>query len=482
MDLFGRRKITANYDEDQLDATAVARIISDSFSTHLANVTEIDYLLDYYKGKQEILNKQKTVRVNINNKIVENNAYQIVEFKKGYVFGDPIQYVMRGDTSNDEITVLNNYMNYEDKYKKDTDLAEWLYICGLGYRIILPDSLEDEDEAPFEINNLSPQNTYVVRSSKIGNKPLLGVTYSVLENEDKSFVSYYVYTKDMYYEFVSEYTGSKIGRVDLVKSEAHSLGSIPIIEYSLNSNKLGIIEIVISLLDALNTITSNEMDDIVQFVNSLLVFINQNVEDTALTALLEKGAVLLKTDDSTRPADLKSINQKLDNSGTKIFYDRIFNNMLNIVGIPSRNDKVSGGDTGQARMLGEGWTMADERAKQDEQSFKQSEKETLKLVLRICKGITRSEIKSLMLKDIDIKFTRNKSDNMLTKSQSLQNMLASGVAPSVSFNVCGLFSDSNDVYKQSVDFFGEEFWKKQTNTTTSNGTNTNDSAVNKVQE
>lgn len=165
-----------------------------------------------------------------------------------------------------------------------------------------------------------------------------------------------------------------------------------------------------------------------------------------------------------------------------MFYERIFNNMLSIAGIPSKNDKASGGDTGQARLLGEGWTMADERAKQDEQAFKQSEKDMLKLVLTICKGLTASEIKTLTLKNIDIKFTRNKSDNMLVKSQSLQNMLEAGVAPSVAFNVSGLFSDSTDVVTQSMAFYGEDYYKSKNNSSakvennTTNPTNTANTA------
>lgn len=482
MELYGRRIITTGYDESQLDATNIAKIISENMSTHLANATETQYLLDYYKGKQDILNKTKSVRENINNKIVENNAYQIVEFKKGYVFGEPIQYTMRNDSSTEEISTLNDYMNYEDKAKKDTDLAEWLYICGLGYRIVLPDNRDDIDEAPFEIYNLSPINTFVVRTAQIGNKPLFGATYVKVKSGDKDFIVYYVYTKNQYFEYISEYTGGTLGRVDFVKSKPHLLGNIPIIEYSLNANRLGLIEIVKSLLDALNLITSNEMDDIEQYVNSLLVFVNQNVEDAGLTALLAKGAVCINSIDPSRPADIKNINQKLDNGGTKMFYERIFNNMLSIAGIPSKNDKASGGDTGQARLLGEGWTMADERAKQDEQAFKQSEKDMLKLVLTICKGLTASEIKTLTLKNIDIKFTRNKSDNMLVKSQSLQNMLEAGVAPSVAFNVSGLFSDSTDVVTQSMAFYGEDYYKSKNNSSakvesnTTNPTNTANTA------
>ena len=73
----------------------------------------------------------------------------------------------------------------------------------------------------------------------------------------------------------------------------------------------------------------------------------------------------------------------------------------------------------------------------------------------------RKKIKNLKISDIDIKFTRNKSDNLLVKTQGLMNMKQAQVTPEVAFTICGLFSDPNDVYAKSKKFFGEDFWKSE---------------------
>ena len=95
---FGRRELSTRYEEDDLNQQVVGEIIENILPLHIDNVNEINYLKGYYKGKQDIFGKVKNVRPEINNMIVENNAYHIVEFKKGYAFGDPIQYVQRSDT------------------------------------------------------------------------------------------------------------------------------------------------------------------------------------------------------------------------------------------------------------------------------------------------------------------------------------------------------------------------------------------------
>ena len=231
-----------------------------------------------------------------------------------------------------------------------------------------------------------------------------------------------------------------------------------IIEYPLNSSRLGLIELVLSGLNAINRIKSADLDDIEQFVQSLLVFINQDVDANDVIELMELGAVKINSSDPNKPADIKLLAQQLQHSDTKVVIDDIYNNILTICGVPRMNEKTSGGDTGQARLLGEGWSLADQRAKQDELSFKKSERQFLRLILNMCKY--KNELKTLKIQDIDIKFTRNKSDNLLTKAQGLMNMQTAQVPPDVAFATCGLFSDPNDVYAKAVEYYGPDLWKQ----------------------
>ena len=48
-----------------------------------------------------------------------------------------------------------------------------------------------------------------------------------------------------------------------------------------------------------------------------------------------------------------------------------------------------------------------------------------------------------------MKFTRNKTDNLLTKTQGLMNMLQAGIHPRIAILHCGLFSDPEQVYQDS---------------------------------
>lgn len=480
---FGRRVLKYSLDKKDLTAEKIMQILPEVLREHEKNAKEINYLYRYYKGFQPILKKEKNVRPEINNKVLENHAFEIVEFKKAYVYGEPVQYVQKGEKNNEtvnpEISIINKFMESEDKSSKDKDLAEWQYICGTAYRWADIDSKEDEDEAPFEISIPDPRRTFVVYSSGIKGEQLFSGHYSwfsenLINDDGKSYTSKYriitIYTEDYMYKFKESFGTCEIMQQNLpqigldekeTKVDAYPLviKGHRIIEYPLNTARLGLIELVMSGLNALNRIKSDDLDGIDQFIQSLLVFINQEVDLETFKTLVEAGAIQVSSDNPQKPADVKLLTQQLLHSETKIVTDDIYNNILTICGIPRLNDKPSGGDTGQARLLGEGWTMADERAKQDELSFKKSERQFLKLILNICKY--KSQIKTLKISDIDIKFTRNKSDNLLVKTEGLMNMKQSQVAPEIAFTICGLFSDPNDVYAKSKKYFGEDFWKSE---------------------
>ena len=454
---FGRKVLYDDYTDEDLNSGTIEQrvaivntILNHVWSTHKDNVNEINYLENYYKGYQPILGKHKDVRPTINNVIIENNAFWVVNFKVGYVFGSPYRFIQKGDVANPQIDILNNYVQAEDKYAKDSELAESLYTNGIAHRLILP--TPNNPESPFSIKNLDSKNAFIVYSSKTGEK-LLGVSFSKGVHTGQVIGS--VYTRTGFYEFTM---GEPYSQFSVTYVKNHILNSIPIFEYHLNKWRLGIIEVVMSIFNAINRIDSGDLDGLEQYIQSILVFINNEIDKETYRDILDLGAVQLNTADPSRPADIKMLQNELKHDNTKVLHDRLLNTALQIIGIPTTSDRTSGGDTGMARQLSDGWEMANRRALQDENNFKMCSKPEVELMLSICEK-QNSGISTLTMQELEMKSTRNNSDNFLTKAQGMSNLITSGVSPDIAFATSGLFSDSNDVFTKSMDFYGgEESW------------------------
>ena len=440
MQLFGRQTIYASVDE--VTAFNVVEVIRTTAAEHERNRTEIEYLYNYYRGKQPILFREKTIRPEICNRIVENRANEIVSFKVGYLCGEPIQYVSRSSKSRTgkNITKLNDAMLVTGKAAKDKELAEWMHIAGVGYRIILP--AERGSESPFEIFTLDPRHAYVIRSRKIGNKVLAGV-HCGLDNDGKTVYS--VYTPREFFE---------IKDAEIITAKKHILGASPIVEYPLNNARLGAFEPVLPLLDAINNVASNRLDGVEQFVQSLVKFINCEIDSEIFKELQALGAIQIKSVDGAA-ADVEIMSQELNQQQTQVLVDYLYQTVLTITGMPNRNGGSSTSDTGAAVQMRDGYTSANLRAQDTEAMFKQSEQDTLKVALNICKASDESDIE-LSLKDIDIKFTRRNYENIQTKAQVLCEMLNNPkIDPKLAFIHCGMFTDAEEAYSMSMRYYDD---------------------------
>ena len=444
--MYGRRLITT--DVAEITAENVVEVLEEAMKLHEKNRSEIDYLWKYYKGEQPILRRNKTVRPEICNRIVENRANEIVSFKTGYLCGEPIQYVGRNceESVTDNIGTLNEYMFLVDKPALDQEVVEWGMICGTAYRMVLDNTSYDaeSDEAPFEMYTLDPRDTFVVYSNDVKRRRMLGVKYNTDEFGQKTFSAY---SDSLYFTI-------KDGKV--LEVAANGLGEA-IVEYPANNSRLGSFEIVLPLLDALNNIESNRMDGIEQFVQSFIKFVNCDIDEEKFKALKDLGGIKIKSVDG-QPADVDIVTSELNQGQTQTLKDDIYKAILSICGLPSMSDgNTSDSSNNGAVILKNGWQGAETRAKDSEMMFKRSEKEVLRLVLKLCNGLADLDLK---LKDIDMKFTRRNYDNIQSKSQVLVSMLQQPkVHPLLAFTHCGLFSDPESAYTMSSAYYDEQMAK-----------------------
>lgn len=463
--LNGRKKITSNRtSEDLRDPKILAEVINNAMDRHNENKQAIDYLINYKKGNQPILGKRKEIRPEINNTTVINHAQMVTRNVVGYFLGSPIQYIEGGDgAKQDLIDELNRDVQYENKSSVDREIGEYQSITGTAYRIIIRDKdVDTQDEVPFEDRSLNPSTTFVVYENDISGNPLLGGTY--YPNYDSSGkmtdCKFYIYTNFGMYTINSGENG-EVKPKDIGELQAFDVGGVPIIEYPNNMWRLGDWELAIGLMDAINNLQSGRMDDIDQIVQSLLVFINADIDSEVYDEMRKEGVVMLKNDTNSKTS-IETVTNTLDQSGMNMFSKELEELLYALLGIPSRNNRPGGGgDTGQAVELRDGWADLEIIARNKELMFKKSEKRTLKIILSIF-NLDKSE--KLNLRDVDIKFSRNKSNNLLVKTQSYQTLLdTKTLSPSDCLTIVDLVSDVNEYISRGKSFWGDEFANKGQN-------------------
>ena len=485
MELFGRKQIFC--DKTNIDKTNILEVLSDAYFIHEQNRAEMLYLFEYVKGRQPILDREKQIRLEINEKIVDNMASEILEFKLGYKFGSPISYVQRArkdiksrnalfsffkklftsDESKKEdlrVSAINEMMVEECKAAKDLQLAKDVKTCGVGYRLILPKKIKT-GVSVFDLLVLNPMNTFVVYSNDAYREPILGVSY--FPHRDGS-VTFGCYTKTSYFKIEM---GITKGFEDWFEEKPNTVGMVPIIEYINDYDRMGCFERVIPLMDALNTIDSDRVNDIAQHVQNILWGDNVALDTEQYKKLRDDGMILTKSEQG-RTATLKYLESVLNQSENQTLVDYVKQQILDITNTPSRSE-LSGGSTGSATNMSTGWMAAETDAKEKEQIWSASERRETAVILKIIKDSNEvdADIAELNLSDIEIKFSRSRTYDLATKCNSLSALIGIGIDPLRVIEVVGLFTDPQQVALDSAERIDRILFKdNQTGTEdTSNG-------------
>jgi len=454
MVLKGRREIFT--DVKEITKENICEVMDEAFSIHLLNASEIKYLQEYERGVQPIQNRVKEIRPEINYKVVENHAAEITAFKVGYVFGSPITFVQRasndiygnnGNIDDKKISILNEMMFEEGKITQDQALGKDLAVTGLGYRIVLPKK-NVTGVSVFDMLRLNPNNAFVIKFNDIYKRTAVGVSYVMLTD---GTIKAGAYTDKYYFEL----EGSGTGSFKLLSTDVNMIGMVPIIEYRYDEERMCCFERVVSLLDALNEATSDRLNGLAQFVQSILWMNNCEIDNEQMEQLKDKLGLLTKSEPGN-PASVQYLTATLDQTQTQTLVDYLYEQILQIAGVPGR-EQSTGGNTGQAIMLSNGWQIAENHARTTVQTFISSEIEMLKVVLKIfsLQAETPNEVTNLKISDIDVKFARNRTDSLLVKTQGLMNQLQAGIHPLIAISNCDLYSDPQSVWNDSKKYMSK---------------------------
>lgn len=435
---YGRK--TVYTDVDEITRENVQEVLDDALETHSKNRADIQYLFDVYRGKMDILSRQKTYNAEITNKIVVNYPYRIVNFKTGYELGKPIQYVFRegrefSGSSMEELLLLNDYMEQCGKHTEDIALWEWICIAGVGYRYTMYDNDADEMNSPFYLASPDPRFTFVAYDRSLRHRQKFCVTF--YEDSEGQAV-YTLYTDNRCFVISDEG----------VTEEPYLGVRQPIEEYSFNNAKMGSFESVLSLANAINRVASNRLDGVEQFIQALMMFKGINIDSEDYKALREEGAIVVPPD-----GDIKYIISELNQSQTQTLLESLYDEMMEIVGLPRRRTGQSAGDTGVSVVYRDGWEEAESHAQADETMFKKSESNFLKLACDICNSTRGTNLRA---EDIAINFTRRNYENLTNKADMFATLIGTNwVHPKLIFERSGMFNDPDLAYKMSKEYHDE---------------------------
>lgn len=227
---------------------------------------------NYYKNSEDVLNKTRILSESPNNIILSNYARYISVLNVGYFMGNELKY-----NCNIDITKLLDKYSDNTIIKVDQSNAMKISKYGKAYELVYVN-----EKGNIKSKSINPSNAIILKSDDLDEEELVGI----YKASDKNI---YIYTTEKCIQF----NGKTVTDV-----KEHFFGKLPLIEYINNEDKLGDYETVITLIDAYNKIVSNDIDNIEEFVDSILIVKGPTLTPEQLDLLKETRGMSLNKEDS----------------------------------------------------------------------------------------------------------------------------------------------------------------------------------------
>ena len=477
-DYAGIQKIEIPITPDMVTPEVVTEYWGEIINKNKSNSKKIEYMLNFTNGIQDIYVKSRKFDSENNNKVVENHDNVMVNLKKGFLLGDKREFAKKSDINSDDLIYLDRFLADVSFHTKDLAVKHNIYATGIGTDFVLPrtDIFEDvgenaaryksvdegynvEFDAPFVYECVDSRNNFVVYSSALGVagiKDLFCVNISQINVKGIKQTIYTVYAR----EWAAQFDGSGTLMAGTLKETPIGFKTLPMTEHSINETRMGVVEMTLDLLNTVNTTVSSSLDNIVDVVNQILVFLNCEIDSEQIAAMYEQGAICIPDTGGTNKATLDKITVDLKHSDINVFFEQVLTRCYDIAGVPLASASGIGNGNNGAAYIGGGWTNAHTIIKRDIVALEQSDRELLRKMLAICKQNSSNPVNEINANQVEIKYNVNMSNDLLSKTQALQNLVDANIDYEDIVKVVGLWGDAKTVAKRWRE--NVESLKKQT--------------------
>ena len=292
-----------------LNIDTIKYLIDQHKMTELPRLMKLE---DYYKGKHAILQRVMTDASKPNNKIVNPYGQYITDMFVGYFLGEPVTYNSKDDSLADE---LNLVMTYNDEQDENSELAKDASVYGIAYEMLY----FDRDQA-IRFKRVNPKEVILIYDNTVESELLYAIRYfeeaDVTGKDVKTRCE--VYSKEM----ITIYEGGQYASSFVqVSEEPHYFGLVPFATYKNNDDMIGDFELTLSLIDAYDKLSSDNLNDFEYFTDSYLGLygMDADVEDIKM---MKENRVLIMPEGGKAEWIIKNVNDtQIENLKTRVEQD-----------------------------------------------------------------------------------------------------------------------------------------------------------------
>lgn len=380
------------YDELQEQYAQVIDIINECITKHEQNLRRYEYLESLYRGFHDIFLWPEKPDWKPDHRLAVNFPRYMTETFCGYGYGIPIKVTYPGDDAEAAQTnkIIQDFGKGNEIDDHNSEMAKLACIYGHSWEYLYQD-----EESETKITACTPIELFCVYDDTVKGRALFAIRYWYKVGSDgipEGRIGE-MFTRQYIYRF-SE--GRITERVD------NPYGYIPVVEWRLNDERIGLYEMVAGLIEAYNAAIGEKANDIEAFAEAYLAIFGAPLSEEQVKDIRDNRVMNVYDNEGSANVHAEFLARPAADSSQEHLLDRLENLIYETSMVANISDESFGNSTSGVALQYKLQAMSNLA-----QTFDRKIEKSLKKRYKIFCALPANGVDEDAYRELEITFTRN---------------------------------------------------------------------------
>ena len=373
-------------------------LIKECIEEHKAMLPRYEYLENLYLGFHNIFKRPEKEDWKPDHRLAVGFPRYIADTFIGYAYGKPIKLQSPDEEFDEALQVFGKRNAIRDHNKELAKSA-----CKYGHAF---EYMYQNEETETRVTKFTPRQMFIVYDDSVAERALFAVRYG--RHGLKSKTPGKIYGEVLTPSEIIPFDNDKLG-----EAEINPYGKIPVVEWKLNEERIGLYEPVAGLVETYNAALGEKANDVESFAEAYLAIMGAELDEDGIRHIRDNRIINLYGTDNAKDVLVQFLQKPTADGTQENLLDRLETLIYETAMVANISDESFGSATSGTALAYKLQAMSN-LAESFDGKVEKSIRKRLKLFCTLSTNTTNPNA----YEDVEITFTRNVPKNLLEEAQT----------------------------------------------------------------
>lgn len=385
-------------DANVLEQGVKMELIKGCIEQHQLMLPRYEYLENLYLGFHDIFRLPEKEGWKPDHRLAVGFPRYITDTFIGYAYGKPIKVQSEDEKFDEAMQLFAKRNALKDHNKEMAKVA-----CKFGHAF---EYLYQNESTETRVTRFTPRQMFIVYDDSVAERALFAVRYGYHGEKSKL-------RGKLYGEILTPSQVLKFEEDKITDENDNPYGKIPVVEWKLNEERIGLYESVAGLVETYNAALGEKANDVESFAEAYLAIMGAEIDEEGIRRIRDSRIINLYGTNNAKDVLIQFLQKPTADGTQENLLDRLETLIYQTSMVANISDESFGGATSGTSLAYKLQAMSN-LAESFDSKVEKSIRKRLKLFCTLSTNTPRQDA----YEDVEITFTRNVPKNLLEEAQT----------------------------------------------------------------